>query len=306
MLSSFFSKSKPINFIIVALYMLFLFVIAHYKSNFFTDSTTIIEASLGLVVYVISMLLLNYITQKNDLTQKSTHAVLLFAFLTTILTESLLNFRILLANLFVLLAVMNVLSFRNGKDIKAKILNASIYVSLASLAYFWSIGFVLLVFFGILIFEPKNYRNWLIPIIGWLVVMLFSNCYTLIFEDSFFSITKYISPISFSFDQYIEQQQLFSFGTIIICLSFFLFIYLIKYKRRSAKIKPVLNVVIAQIAIAIAIILIVPNKNTAELYFIAGPLAIIGTTYLEQEYGKLVSEVNVWVFLLLPFITLLF
>lgn len=281
-------------------------MLAYYKNDFFIDGVTITKFIIGLLAYVISMLLLNYVTQKNDLTSKSTYTVLLFAFLTSLLPEALVHFNVVLANVFVFLAVMSVLSFRNGKDIKAKIFNASIYVGLASLAYFWSIGFMFLIFIGIYLFEPKNYRNWIIPIIGLCTIFMFSNCFTLIFYDSFFSIQDYVRPISFSFDSYIEKRELFSFGTLLICCIFFFFVYLIKYKRRSAKIKPVLNLIIAQLAIAIVVALVTTDKNTAELYFIAGPLAIIGTTYIEQEYGKLVNEINVWVFLLFPFVLLLF
>ncbi|MBQ4820105.1 hypothetical protein J8M14_08520 [Aquimarina sp. MMG016] len=286
--------------------MLVFFVIAHNKIGFEFNRSYVLLFSGGLVVYVLSMLLLNYITQRNDLTQKSTHTVLLFAFLTTLIPNALTDFWIVLSNIFVLLAVMRILGLRNGKQVKSKILDASICVGIASLAYFWSIGFLVFVFLGVLFFEPKNYRNWIIPIIGLLIVFLFSNCFTLLFYDSFFSIPEYTDPISFSFDNYIENQQLFSFGTLSICIVFFFSIYLITFKRHSAKVKPVLNLIIAQLLIAAAIVIISPAKNTSELFFVTSPLAIIGTTYLELEYSKLVKEFNIWVFLLLPFTILLF
>ncbi|MHA7059266.1 DUF6427 family protein [Aquimarina sp. M1] len=306
MLSSFFSKSKPINFIIIGLYMSVLYTISHYKNGFRLNYIAILLFIGGLLAYILSMLILNLITQKNDITQKSTHTILLFAFLTAMIPNSFTNIHILLSNLLVILGVRSVLSLRNGKNLKSKVLDASLYIGLASLAYFWSIGFILIVFLGILFFEPKNYRNWIIPIIGLLVVYIITNCYTLLFYDSFYSITDYVEPLSFSFEGYSYKGGVFSIGVLAICTLFFFTIYMIKYNRKSTKSKPVLKLIIAQLLMALILAIIVPEKNTAEIMFIAAPLAIIGTTYVEMDHDMLIQEINLWVFVLLPFMTLLF
>lgn len=305
MLSSFFNKSKPINFVIVALYMLVLYIIAQYKIGFSLDYIAILLFLAGFVIYVLAMLILNMLTQKNDLTYKSTNTILLFAFLTALLPHALTDFRILVANVFVILGVMNVLNLRNGKQMKATILNASLCIGIASLAYFWSISFILIVFFGVFFFEAKNYRNWIIPIVGVFAVYLLTNCFTLLFYDGFLIITKHVDPMSFSIDGYTDKQHLFSIGIVTICSLFFLVVYATKFSRKSTKSKPVLKLIIAYLLIALTIVIIVPHKNTAELIFITAPLAIIGTTYVELDNGKLIQEINLWVFLLLPFMTLL-
>ncbi|MDH7446387.1 DUF6427 family protein [Aquimarina sp. 2201CG14-23] len=306
MLSSFFSKSKPINFIIVGLYMLVMYIIAYYKNGFDLNYVSILIFLGGFIAYIITMLVLNLITQKNDLTQKSTNTILLFGFLTAILPISLTDPSILLSNLFVIFAMRSVLNLRNGKYIKSNILDASICIGIASLTYFWSIGFILIIFLGVLFFEPKNYRNWIIPVVGLLVVYVLSNCFTLLFYDSFFRMTDYVDTVSFSFDGYLNNGKFFSIGVLVICAIFFFSVYLIKFSRKPTKSKPVLKLIIAQLIIAVTIVFIVPQKSTAEMIFIASPLAIIGTTYLEIDHGKFIKEINIWVFLLLPFMTLLF
>ncbi|WP_271768292.1 DUF6427 family protein [Aquimarina algiphila] len=306
MLSSFFSKSKPINYIAVALYMGVLFSIAHYKKGFEVESTYILKVIASVFLYILPMLALNFVAQKNDLTNKGTFTILLFAFLTTILPSSLTSFPILLSNILILLAVQNILHLRNEKHIKAKIFNASICIGLASLAYFWSIGFIALVFLGILYFEPNNYRNWLIPGIGIIMIYVFANCFTLFFYDSFFTFTTYVDSVSFSFREYFTKESLFSVGVLSICIVFFFSIYLIKFGRKTANTKPILRVVIAYLIVAIAIAVIAPEKDTSELFFLATPLALIGTTYLEMNYNRFAKEVNIWIFILIPFTILLF
>lgn len=306
MLSSFFSKSKPISFIVVILYVITFFVIAYYKKGFVFDSTTVLMFFGGLFLYVFSMLLLHQIIQENDLTQNNTYGILLFAFLTAILPNSLVDTNIIVANLFVLVGIKRVLSLRNQKFVKAKILEASIAIALASLTYFWSIGFILLIFVAILYFQPEEYRNWIIPFIGIGTVYIFATCYTLIFYNSFFLIRDYLDPVSFSFGKYWNQQQFFSIGVISICILFFFSVFLIKFRRKSVETKGILKLIIAALVISIAIVFIAPDKNTSEMLFLVSPLAIIGTTYIELGHAELVKEINIWVFLLLPFTILLF
>ncbi len=306
MLTSFFSKSKPINYIVVGLYMLTLYAIAHYRIGFELETLPILLFIVGAVLYIAPMLILHFIVQRNDLTNKGTYTILLYAFLTGILPEALTNISILLANFLVMLGFQNVLHLRNGKQIKAKVFNASMYIGLASLSFFWSIGFVVVVYIAISYFEPKNYRNWIIPMIGLVMVYLFANCFTLLLYDSFFSFQGYSDPISFSFESYLAKDQLFSAGVLSICMLFFLTIYLLKFSRKPANTKPILRLIIAYLIIAIAIAVISSQNNTSELFFAATPLAIIGATYLEMQYHKFAKEINIWVFILIPFTVLLF
>lgn len=302
MLSSFFSKSKPINYIAVALYMALLFGIAHYKRGFNVNSSDVFLTVLSFFIYILPMLVLNFVAKKNDLINKGTFTILLYAFLTAMLPRSLISFQVLLSNMLVLMALQNISYIRNEKNIKAKVFNASICIALASLAYFWSIGFLVLVFFGVFFFEPKNYRNWIIPFIGIITVYVFANCITLILYDSFFSLRSHIKPFSFSFQGYLAKDHLFSVGILIICIVFFFSIYLIKFGRKAAKTKPIARIVIMYLILAIGVGVIAPEKSTSELFFITPPLALIGTTYLEMDYHLFAKEINIWVFICLPFI----
>ena len=165
--------------------MTLLYVIAHFRKDSSMSLSYFFYALIGVLLYVLLMLGINFFAKKNELTNKGSFTVFLFAFITAVLPNSLINFSILLSNVFILLAIQNVLHLRNERQIKAKIFNAAMCVAVASLAYFWSISFIIMVYIGILYFAPKDYRNWLIPILGLGIVFLFVTCYTLYVEDSF-------------------------------------------------------------------------------------------------------------------------
>jgi len=286
--------------------MLILYIIAYCKRDFHIEYAHIFIILGGFITYLASMFALNITVQKNDLTKKSTNAILLYAFLTAIIPNSLTNPTILFSNLFLILGIRSILNLKTGKQIKATILDASLCIGLASLTYFWSITYMMILFLGILYFEPKNYRNWIIPIVGVMTIYLFVNCFTLLFYDSFFEITSHIDTFSFSFENYFNKYRLFAIGIFAICTVFFTSVYVLKFKRKSKKTKPVLHLTIAQLLVALTIVLIAPEKDTSEMIFMASPLAIIGTTYLELSHNDLVKEINIWVFLLLPFMAILF
>ncbi len=281
--------------------MTLLYSIAHFNKGFDMSLNYFFYALIGVLLYVLLMLGINFFAKKNELTNKGSFTVFLFAFITAVLPNSLVNFPILLSNVFVLLAIQNVLHLRNERQIKAKIFNASMCVAIASLAYFWSISFIIMVYIGVLYFTPKDYRNWLIPILGLGVVFLFATCFTLYVKDTFFSFSEYIDPVSFSFKSYLVKDQLFSVGILCICLFFFLSVYLITFRRKAANTKPLLRIILAYLMVTIIVAVIAPFKNTSELFFITIPLALIGTTYFELKFSSLAKEINMWVCVLIPF-----
>ena len=74
MITSIFSKSKPINFIIVFFITLLAFVVARIKliNETITLGFVLKQTVLFFIAYA-SILLLNFIVSKNNLTKKNNH-----------------------------------------------------------------------------------------------------------------------------------------------------------------------------------------------------------------------------------------
>ncbi len=305
MLTSFFSKSKPINIIALSSYMLILFIATYYKRGIQLEGKTILWYMLGLIIYTLLIFLFNLIIQNSDFAEKGTYTILLFTSFVAILPNSYIKSDLLISLLFILLAIKKIVYLKNQKHVKAKIFDASLYIGLASLVYFWSVGYYLIVFLSILYIELRDYRNWLIPVLGLTTIYLSANCFTLFYRDSFFSPNEYISTISFSFENYLSRNQLISTTIILIITLLFSLIYLIKHKLNLVHIRSTPNLVIGLLLTAFLIIIIVPNKNTSEFIFLTIPLSIMGTTYLEMNHSKLAKEINLWMFLLFPLIILM-
>lgn len=86
MLTSFFSTSKPIHTVIVLVYM----SVSYFVTNkaLFLDSFSWkgFLQSLGIwLLFIMTMFILNFVSQKNELTKRTSYRILLFAVFTSAL-----------------------------------------------------------------------------------------------------------------------------------------------------------------------------------------------------------------------------
>src|SRR5210317_757966 len=178
MISSFFSKANPIHLVIVCFIMLLVFVTAKF---YYLDEpltiTVFIKQTALFIISLTSVFVLDFLSNKNNLTKKNSYKILIFSLFIALLPETYLNSRILIANLFVLLALRRIISLRSNKEIIKKLFDAAFWLSIATLFYFWAILFFILIVVGIILYRVVNIKNWIIPIVGILTVAIIWSSY---------------------------------------------------------------------------------------------------------------------------------
>ena len=97
-----------------------------------------------LLLFIMCMVVLNFIAKRNELTQRNAYKTLLFAAFSCMLFEVLRNDDVIIANFFVLLAMRRVISLRSQRVTTRKIFDASLWIFVASLFYFWAVLFMIL------------------------------------------------------------------------------------------------------------------------------------------------------------------
>lgn len=167
MISSIFGKTKPINHIIVLTFLFVFYWIVHLFYLDFTYSPTQLPLkTLVLAVLLFSVFVLNFIVKRNKMTGPNSFAMLFYVLLMVVFPETIADNNAILCSFFLLLATRRLISIRSLKDIKLKIFDATLWILISSLFYEWAILYLLLVFAAIYIYEPKNIRNWMVPISG--------------------------------------------------------------------------------------------------------------------------------------------
>ncbi len=302
MLTSFFGKSSPINFLILGFYILLLSFLHFFLNSEIELSTSVgINLSVTSILLVFSMLLLDFNFRKNLLTQTHTFAIFFFVTTSCLLTELWNEPMIVVANLCAMFALRRIFSMQSDKNDEKKILDASLWIFVASLFYFWSLWWFIALYLALII-KPKSYfRYYLIPIIAGVGVFGMATTYHLIVNDSFLWFNEWAETPNFNYSNYITVNallELFPWGILTIWAVLF---RLIRLKTIAKKDRPNYLLVSQVLLVAGIVSFFSSEKSTSELLFIIVPASIIISGYIEQLSNKWISEILLWIFLAMPF-----
>ncbi|MEC3906320.1 DUF6427 family protein [Tamlana sp. 2201CG12-4] len=306
MLTSFFNKSKPINFIIVFFITLLAFLIARIR--LINEGVTIeflIKLLALLFIGYASILLLNFIANKNSLTNKNNFEILLFSLFLLFITETTGHSNVLISNFFVLLGLRRIISLRSRKAVKKKLFDAAFWVGIATLFYFWSILFFVLIILSLVLYTDKKLRHWIVPFLGISTVFVIGAAVSIVVHDSFFEIFNLSPKVSYDFSNYNSMRYLVA---ITVLLSFGVWssiFYLQNIKKQKKGYRGSFKTIILAALIGFAIVLQAPEKNGSEFLFLFAPISIIIANYLEVIQEKWFKEVFLLILIIVPFILLL-
>ncbi|MDR9458077.1 MAG: DUF6427 family protein [Salegentibacter sp.] len=300
MLTSFFGKSKPLNGIVVAFFMTLIFVVANFKEYYLAFNLAIFFEKLAvLLALLLSVYVLNFIAKKNELTRRSAYKILFFAVFTTSFFALLNNTQVIFANLCILFAFRRILSLRSKKIMQKKVFDATFWICIASIFYFWSILFLVVVFAGILFYLPK-FKNWLIPLVAFLAVYLLNLSFHLLAYENIYGFAQWYEPVNFDFSNYRDLSLLIPLSLILAVLIWTLGNFLGLLQKASISLRPSLNLVLFSLVVSIAIAIFSPIKDGSELIFFFIPLSIIASTWFERKKDKVFKEILLAILILMP------
>ncbi|RED48922.1 DUF6427 family protein [Seonamhaeicola aphaedonensis] len=305
MITSIFSKSKPVNFIIVFFIMFLAFIVARIELIKETLSLFYITKQLGLLfICYFTILLLNFIVSKNSLTKLNNYEILLFSLFLLLIPSTTLNANILFANFFMILGLRRIMSLRSQRNEKGKLFDAAIWISIASLFYFWAILFFLLILLALAFYADNNIRHWIIPFVGVVTVIIISMGVSVVCYNSFFEVLN-ISPISsYDFSSYNSIIYIVAITTLLSFGAWSSVFYLQNIKKQKKAYRASFKIIILAGVISFFIVFQAPDKNGSEFLFLFAPLSIIITNYIETIKEKWFKEIFLFVLVVLPLVLL--
>ncbi|MCF1190306.1 DUF6427 family protein [Mangrovimonas sp. AS39] len=307
MIANFFSKSKPIHLVIISLVLLVAFVISKlFLTNIPFGFLEFFKQAGIFGVVLVTVFVFDFVTSKNKLTKKNSFRVLFFTLFMTMIPQTFLDTNLIFANLFVMFALRRIVSLRTQKEVKKKLFDAAIWISVATLFYFWSGLFFILIFAALFLFRIVNIKDWFIPVLGMLTIAMIAAGFMIIFQ---INLSEYLwsMPYQISLDfSTLNKPQIITSATIIIAYFIWsLFYYVRNIKSKSKSYKPSFILILIATIISVLILIISPNKTGAEFIFLFVPLSIILTNYFEIINEKWFQEVLVWILLLTPVVGLI-
>lgn len=304
MITSIFSKSKPINFIIVAAYVSLLFVITNYtllSSDFDNTSAAFFRWAITLFL----VFLLDFVVSKNNLTQRNSYAIMTFGLLLGMFPEAMAQTNLLLSNLFIIFALRRLISLHSKLNIKKKLFDAAFWIAIASLFFFWSILFFALVIVALIYYSQNDFKNVIVPFTGIATALILLLIVNIIIYDTFFRSTDFERYASLDFTAYNSKENILKFTVLFSAFVWTLIYYFRIIPDKNKKLKPSYFIMAWASIIAVLVAIISPIKNGSEYLFLFAPFSVVMANYIEVISERWFKEVFIALLILTPLVSLL-
>lgn len=282
MITSLFRKSTPLNYsiiIIAVVFFFFVFQIGHATGD---KSMWHYVMTFSLLSFIFgSLFIANFIVKKNGLSKDSAYTVLFYLVFLLFFPSVLDNFRLVLANFFILLSMRRLVSLHSLKSTKEKVFDASLWIFLAAFFHFWSLLFIVLVFISILFHAARDYRNWFLPVIAFCSSVTVFLLFSLMIDKSW--ITDLIANAQFDFkiNYFANNYQNAAISIYATIAVFFLASLILSLSNRPIILLSSYKKIIWWFVMGVVIFVISPNKSNDLLIFTFAPLAMMGTAHIE-------------------------
>ena len=283
MISSIFEKTKPVNFIILLVFLfLFYWSVQFYLFDYTFTDIKMAPSIMVLTILLFSVFVVDFVVKRNKLTSKQSFAILVFTLLFVVFPETLGDSNAVFTSFFLLLAMRRLLSVKSLKNIKLKIFDAGLWICISSVFYEWAILYLLLVFAAIYIYDPKNIRNWLVLLsVGFCFFIILYGVLVIMNETSFIK-THYAFVINYDAIFPIKWWSSLKFSIYALlnmALAFSTFIHLGKSGMGKVII---MRLIALSFIIGLVVNVLVTSENTNAVMITFFPSVIFIVNYLES------------------------
>ena len=299
MITSLFRKSTPLNYSLVVILLLFCFFMYQFQDNNLAN-----EISLKIVILAVllgMLFVVNFIVKKNGLTKNSSYTILFYLLLLLFFPSIFSDFKLLLANFFLMMAMRRLISLQSLKLPKEKIFDASLWIFVASLFHFWCILFILLVFISIIFHVSRDYRNWLLPFVAFFAIATIFVLVAMIFDITWIAYFFEQSKMNFQLDYFTNNYQNIALSVYVVTALYFVFSMIFSVTNKPLILQASFKKMIFVFFIGIVVFLISPEKNSTILVFTFMPISIMATSNIEYSQSKMYQEIVSALFIILTF-----
>ena len=301
MITSVFSKSKPINFMLCTILIFVYFVMYLFSSDktFVLDMLTLEVPIVFLLLF--SLFMIDFIIKKNNFTQQNDFTLLFVTIFIGLFPDIFAHLEIVCVYILVLLSFRRIISLRTLNSVKQKLFDASLYIALAVLFDSWMILYLFIIYLSIVVYVSNDYRNWLVPIVSFLGI-LFIYIVFLYFTDK----NILTSPL-FQFDLKINYsttayRRILLHVLILLLFSINFVIFFLKFKSYSSQKKTSFLLIKTLFFIgAIYVLFVKKNMPNTEILLLF-PVAISMANLLENIANRRISDLLVFSLMIVSFI----
>ncbi len=297
MISSFFDKTKPINFLVLLGTALLLFWGATLRFyGFQLGYPVFFSKALATACLLLSIFLFGNMVKTKKLTLDNSFAMLFFLALLLFFPETLKNDTIVFSGLFVLLSMNRAIALRDEKNHKEKIFESGLWLYVASFFNEWSLLFIIALYMAINLFGGKQLRLWLMPIAALVCIAILAFATALLLDTTGFFLDHYRFPLALDF--FLKPNYgLLLYILLMIAVALLVFGKL-GYRRLGRTLS--LRLIFAYLIISVLIIVVTGKSESGLELFSFFPGAIFCANYLETVKKQKFKEIALIISIILP------
>ena len=303
MISSIFGKTKPINFIILLSFLFGFYWLIH----FFVLETIHAPEYLPLKTLVLGVLLfsifvLNFIIKRNKMTGPNSFAMLFYVLLIVVFPDTLGDNNAVFCSFFLLLATRRLISMRSLKNLKLKIFDATLWVLVCSLFYDWAILYLLMVFAAIYIYEPKNVRNWLVPLTGIFAFAMIAFAILILANYQDFLVRHYRFVLVFDLAYFLDWGNSAKFIVYVLLIFLTSIIAFLKLGKAGLGKVVTMRLMVLSFLLGILLTVLISSEAVRPLMVTFLPAVVFLTNYVESIKRDNIREMVLISTIIIPFI----
>lgn len=192
MISSLFGRTKPINYIILLVFLFGFYWIVHlylFQKRYGPDQVLEQLFILGFLMFTI--FIVDFIVKRNRLSGTNSFALMYYTLLMVVFPEVLIDSNGIFCSFFLLLSIRRIISLRSLRDVKLKLFDATLWIMVASLFYEWALLYLIVVFAGLYFYDARNVRNWFIPFVAAITFALIAIAVLVLRNDPYVLLDHY-------------------------------------------------------------------------------------------------------------------
>ena len=253
----------------------------------------LISVSISFVLLVIHAFLLIRLNTKFIFIKKRTYLPALFFIL---ISGSFLPLQrltpVIFASLLLLFAIEKIFNSYKKAGLSYNYFDAAFLISLGTLFYFNMIFYLLIIWIGLIIFRPFNWREWIISFLGFICPYIFVISYYYLFEGTLknflttlinnFSPVNYLSSLSLSYYLF------YSFLLFLILISSY---YMIKiFPKKKINTRKYFIFFLWLFLITLIVYFVLPSTSIELLVILSIPVSYIISHYFDSIKSTWWSE----------------
>lgn len=293
MLANFFSKSKPVNFIV-----LFLLFLMYFGVTLFVNNISFFSAGKEVFLFIVVFSIYNFIIVKNEVTFDNSFAFLFYVILIGFFIKNIDITPVFYANLTTLLFFRKVYSLQSDKNIFHKLFDGGLWLGLSFIIEPYTVILGLLIYIAIYSYHSLTYQTLIIPLLGFFVpaFLYYTYCFWHDVTETFWQLFYW--KITLDFTSYLTPYYLFS----IFFIGFFTFLSVI---LKTPKALAVLNrfrknwiLILSHLFFSGVVFFLVPEKSGEAFLFLLFPTSVILANGLELYQKKWFADIFILLFII--------